>query len=135
MHLVDRRAGEKPLLLLFRKNLLFALKILATGRFAKSGIQVFQMVRLELLHLHIADIRNNEVLDSSQIGLIGAGCPFVLVALLGKPLHQKLFDGDGGRNQKSSVCQFMFNLFLRFVASSFVEKLSHLLQFLPCSSW
>ena len=26
-------------------------------------------------------------------------------------------------------------VFLRFVASSFVEKLSHLLQILPCSSW
>ena len=65
MYLVDGRAGEKPLLLLFRKNLLFALKILAAGRFAKSSIQVLQMVGLKLLHLHIADVRNNEVLDRS----------------------------------------------------------------------
>ena len=111
MHLVDGRAGEKPLLLFFRKNLLFALKILATGRFAKSGIQVLQMVGLELLHLHIADIRNDEVLDGSQIGLIGAGCPFVLVALLGKPLHQKLFDGDTLIGIRRTVLEYSFKNF------------------------
>ena len=61
--------------LLFRKHLLLALKILTAGRFAKSGIQVLQMVGLELLHLHIADVRNNEVLDRSQIGLIGSAVP------------------------------------------------------------
>ena len=80
------------------------------------------MVGLELLHLHIADVWNNEVLDGSQIGLIGAGCPFVLVALLGKPLHQKLFDGDGGRNQKRSVCQFMFDLFFAICCLLFRGK-------------
>ena len=108
---MDGCSREKPLLLFFRKHLLFALKILAARRFAEGRIQVFQMVGLELLHLHIADVRNNEVLDRSQIGLIGLRCPLVLVALLGKPLHQKLFDGDGGRNQKRSVYQFMFDLF------------------------
>ena len=122
VYLVDGRAGEKTLLLFFRERLLFALIILAAGRFAESGIQVFQMVRFELLHLHIADIRNNEVLDGSQIGLIGAGCPLVLVALLGKPLHQKLFDGDGGRNQKRSVCQFMFDLFFAICCLLFRRK-------------
>ena len=132
---MDGRAGEKPLLLFFRKHLLFALIILAAGRFAKGSIQIFQMVGVELLHLHIADIRNDEVLDRSQIGLIGAGGPFVLVALLGKPLHQKLLDGDGGRNQKRSVCQFMFDLFFAICCLLFRGKLSHLLQFLPCSSW
>ena len=30
---------------------------------------------------------------------------------------------------------FRLQVHVRFVASSFVEKLSHLLQFLPCSSW
>lgn len=70
------------------------------------------MVRLELLHLHIADVRDDKILDRSQIGLIGLRCPLVLVALFGKPLHQKLFDGDGGRNQKGSGRQFMLDLFL-----------------------
>ena len=92
------------------------------------------MVRLELLHLHIADIRNNEILDRSQIGLIGLRCPLVLVALLGKPLHQNSLTVmvDGIRKVPfASSCSICF---LRFVASSFVEKLSYLLQFLPCSS-
>ena len=119
---MDGCSREKPLLLFFRKHLLFALIILAAGRFAESGIQVFQMVRLELLHLHIADVRNNEVLDGSQIGLIGAGGPLVLVALLGKPLHQKIFDSDGGRNQKRSVCKFVFDLFLAICCLLFRRK-------------
>ena len=37
-----------------------------------------------------------------------------------------------GKVPFASSCSICF---LRFVASSFVEKLSHLLQFLPCSSW
>ena len=86
---MDCRTGEKPLLLFFRKHLFLAFKILTAGRFAKGSIQIFQMVGFELLHLHIADVRDDKILDGSQIGLIGAGCPFVLVALLGKPLHQK----------------------------------------------
>ena len=37
-----------------------------------------------------------------------------------------------GKVPFASSCSICF---LRFVASSFVEKLSHLLQFFPCSSW
>ena len=37
-----------------------------------------------------------------------------------------------GKVPFASSCSICF---LRFIASSFVEKLSHLLQFLPCSSW
>ena len=132
---MDGRAGEKPLLLFFRKHLLFALIILAAGHFAESGIQIFQMVGFELLHLHIADVRNNEVLDRSQIGLIGLRCPLVLVALFGKPLHQKLFDGDGGRNQKRSVCQFMFDLFFAICCLLFRGKTFPFVAVFPCSSW
>ena len=119
---MDGCAGEKPLPLFFRKNLLFALIILAAGRFAEGRIQVFKMVGLELLHLHIADVRDDKILDGTQIGLIGAGCPFVLVALLGKPLHQKLLDGDGGRNQKRSVCKFVFDLFFAICCLLFRRK-------------
>ncbi len=55
MNLVDRRAGKKPLLLLFRQFLLLSLDIRTARRFAQGRIEVLHVVGLELLRLHAAD--------------------------------------------------------------------------------
>ena len=70
------------------------------------------MVGLELLHLHAADIRDNEVLDGGKVRFVGFGCPLVLVALLGQPIHEELCYRHRGRDQKSASCQFMLDLLL-----------------------
>ena len=61
VHLVDRRAGKEPLLLLFGQFLLLALDIRTAGRFAQGRIEVLHVVGLEFLHLHAADIGDDEV--------------------------------------------------------------------------
>ena len=63
VHLMDSRAGKKPLFLLFGQFLLLSLDIRTAGRFAQGRIEVFHVVGLELLHLHAADIGDNQVLD------------------------------------------------------------------------
>ena len=70
------------------------------------------MIGLELLHLHAADIGDNEVLDGGKVGFVGLGCPLVLAALLGQPVHQELRHRHGGRDQKGASRQFVFNLLL-----------------------
>ena len=63
MNLVDGGAGKKPLLLLFSQFLFLALNIRTAGRFAQGRVEVFHVIGLELLHLHAADIGDNQVLD------------------------------------------------------------------------
>ena len=59
--------------------------------------------------------------------------PLSVCGYSGGKLERCTFSVDGIRNVPfASSCSICF---LRFVASSFVEKLSHLLQSLPCSSW
>ena len=55
VHLMDSRAGKKPLFLLFGQFLLLSLDIRTAGRFAQGRIEVFHVVGLELLRLHAAD--------------------------------------------------------------------------------
>ena len=110
MNLVDGGAGKEPLLLFFGQLLLFALDIRAAGRFAQGRVEVFHVVRLEFLHLHAADIGDNQVLDGGKVGFVGLGCPLVFAALLGQPIHQELCHRHRGRNQKSAGRQLMLNL-------------------------
>ena len=112
MNLVDGRAGKEPLLLLFGQVLLLTLDIRTAGRFAQSRVEVFHVVGLELLHLHAADIGNDKVLDGGGVGFVGFGCPFVLAALLGQPIHEELCHRHRGRDQKGASRQFVFNLLL-----------------------
>ena len=70
------------------------------------------MVGLEFLHLHAADIGDNKVLDGGKVGFVGFGCPLVLAALLGQPIHEELCHRHRGRNQKSASRQFVLDLFL-----------------------
>ena len=72
--------------------LLFAFDILAARRLAQSAVQVFQVIRFQLLHLHVSDIRNDQILNGGQVGLIGLGRPLVFAALFGQPVHQELTD-------------------------------------------
>ena len=81
MHFVDGGAGKESLLLLFGQFLLLSLDIRTAGRFAQGRIEVFHVVGLEFLHLHAADIGDNEILNGGKIGFVGLGCPLVLAAL------------------------------------------------------
>ena len=62
MHLMDGGAGKEPLLLLFRQFLLLSLDIRTAGRFAQGRVEVFHVVGLKFLHLHAADIGDNNCL-------------------------------------------------------------------------
>ena len=134
MHLMDRRAGKESLLLLFGQVLLLTLDIRTTGRFAQGRVEVFHVVGLELLHLHAADIGDNEILDGGKVGFVGFWGPLVLAALLGQPIHEEFCHRHRGRNQKSARRQFAFNLLFCSLPPLLWEKLSHLSQLLPCSS-
>ena len=112
MNLVDRRAGKEPLLLLFGQFLLLALNIRTAGCFAQGRVEVFHVVGLEFLHLHITDIGDNQILDGGKVGFVGLGSPLVFAALLGQPIHEELCHRHRGRNQKSASSQFVLNLFL-----------------------
>ena len=68
------------------------------------------MVGLEFLHFHAANIGDNQILDGGKVGFVGFGCPFVLVALLGQPLHQELSYRHRGRDQEGSGRQLMLDL-------------------------
>ena len=70
------------------------------------------MVGLEFLHLHAADIGDNQILDGGKVGFVGLGRPLVLAALLGQPIHEELCHRHRGRDQKSASSQFMLDLLL-----------------------
>ena len=112
VHLMDRCAGKETLLLLFGQFLLLALNIRTAGRFAQGRIEVFHVVGLEFLHLHAADIGDNQILDGGKVGFVGLGSPLVFAALLGQPVHQELCHRHRGRDQEGSRCQLVFDLFL-----------------------
>ena len=96
--LMEGSAGEGALLLLGREVSPFAAYILTARGLAQGVVQGFDVVGTQLLHLHLPDIRDDEVLDERQIGLVGLGCPLVLAALLGQPVHQKLRHRHRGRD-------------------------------------
>ncbi len=112
VYLMDGRSRKQSLLLLFGQFLLLSLDIRAAGRFAQGRVEVFHVVGLEFLHLHAADIGDNEVLDGGKVRFVGFGGPLVLAALLGQPIHQELCHRHRGRNQKSASRQLVFDLLL-----------------------
>ena len=81
--LMEGSAGEGALLLLGREVSPLATHILSAGGLAQGVVQGFDVVGSQLLHLHLPDIGDDEVLDERQIGLVGFRCPLVLAALLG----------------------------------------------------
>ena len=122
VHLMDSRAGKKPLFLLFGQFLLLSLDIRTAGRFAQGRIEVFHVVGLEFLHLHAADIGDNKVLDGGKVGFVGLGCPLVFAALLGQPIHEELCYRHRGRNQESTSRQFMLDLLFSVCCLLFCGK-------------
>ena len=114
MDLMEGSAGEGALLLLGRKVSPLAAHILSARGLAQGVVQGFDVLRPQLLHLHLPDIGDDEVLDEGQIGLVGLGCPLVLAALLGQPVHQELCHRHGGRDQKIAGRQLMLDLLLAF---------------------
>ena len=112
--LMEGGAGEGALLLLGREVSPLAAHILSAGGLAQGVVQGFDVVGSQLLHLHLPDIRDDEVLDERQIGLVGLGCPLVLAALLGQPVHQELRHRHRGRDQEITGRQLVLDLFLAF---------------------
>ena len=112
--LMEGSAGEGALLLLGREVSPFAAHILSARGLAQGVVQGFDVVGPQLLHLHLPDIGDDEVLDERQIGLVGLGCPLVLAALLGQPVHQELRHRHGGRDQEIAGRQLMLDLLLAF---------------------
>jgi len=107
-------AGKGALLLLGREVSPLAAHILPAGGLAQGVVQGFDVVGPQLLHLHLPDIGDDEVLDERQIGLVGLGCPLVLAALLGQPVHQELCHRHRGRDQEVAGRQLMLDLLLAF---------------------
>ena len=122
MDLMEGSAGEGALLLLGRKVSPLAAHILSARGLAQGVVQGFDVLRPQLLHLHLPDIGDDEVLDERQIGLVGLGCPLVLAALLGQPVHQELCHRHGGRDQEIAGRQFMLDLLLAFHRLLFCGK-------------
>ena len=112
--LMEGSAGEGALLLLGREVSPLAAHILSARGLAQGVVQGFDVVGSQLLHLHLPDIRDDEVLDEGQIGLVGFWCPLVLAALLGQPVHQELCHRHGGRNQEIAGRQLVLDLLLAF---------------------
>ena len=107
-------SGKGALLLFGREVSPLAAHILSAGGLAQGVVQGFNVVGPQLLHLHLPDIGDDEVLDERQIGLVGLGCPLVFAALLGQPVHQELSYRHRGRDQKVAGRQLMLDLFLAF---------------------
>ena len=99
VNLMEGSAGEGALLLLGREVSPLAAHILPARGLAQGVVQGFDVVGPQLLHLHLPDIGDDEVLDERQIGLVGLGCPLVLAALLGQPVHQELCHRHRGRRR------------------------------------
>ena len=114
MDLMEGSAGEGALLLLGRKVSPLAAHILSARGLAQGVVQGFDVLRPQLLHLHLPDIGDDEVLDEGQIGLVGLGCPLVLAALLGQPVHQELCHRHRGRDQEIAGRQLVLDLLLAF---------------------
>ena len=114
MDLMEGSAGEGALLLLGRKVSPLAAHILSARGLAQGVVQGFDVLRPQLLHLHLPDIGDDEVLDERQIGLVGFRCPLVLAALLGQPVHQELCHRHRGRDQEIAGRQLMLDLLLAF---------------------
>jgi len=112
--LMKGSAGKGALLLLGREVSPLAAHILPAGGLAQGVVQGFDVVGPQLLHLHLPDIGDDEVLDERQIGLVGLGCPLVLAALLGQPVHQELCHRHRGRDQEVAGRQLMLDLLLAF---------------------
>ena len=122
MDLMEGSAGEGALLLLGRKVSPLAAHILSARGLAQGVVQGFDVLRPQLLHLHLPDIGDDEVLDEGQIGLVGLGCPLVLAALLGQPVHQELCHRHGGRDQEIAGRQLVLDLLLAFDRLLFCGK-------------
>ena len=48
-------------------------------------------------------------MDGGEVGFVGFGCPLVLAALLGQPIHEELCHRHRGRNQERAGGQFMLD--------------------------
>ena len=107
--LVDRGAGQQPLLLLLGKFLLHTVHILPAGCLGKGGIELLNVVGSQFLHLPFPDIRHDEILHH-RYGLgVGLGGPLVLGGLDRDPFVQHLLHRHGVGDEECAVQQFLFD--------------------------
>ena len=81
------------------------------------------MVGLELLHLHAADIGDNEILNGGKVGFVGFGCPLVLAALFRQPVHQEL------------IIPYISSMEMQKLKPYHMENLYTTLSKTPCGSY
>ena len=107
--LVDRGAGQQPLLLLLGKFLLHTVHILPAGCLGKGGIELLNVVGSQFLHLPFPDIRHDEILHH-RYGLgVGLGGPLVLGGLDRDPFVQHLLHRHGVGDEECAVQQFFLD--------------------------
>ena len=106
---VNGRAGQQPLLLVFRKLLLFAVNILATGGLAQGGVELLNVIGAEVLHLPLSDIRHDEVLHHRHRLGVGLGRPLVFAGLNGNPLVQHFLHRHCIGHEEGAVQQFLLH--------------------------
>ena len=106
---VNGRAGQQPLLLVFRKLLLLAVNVLTAWGLAQGGVELLNVVGAEVLYLPISDIRHDEVLHHRHRLGVGLGRPLVFAGLNGDPLVQHLLDRHGVGHEEGTIQQFLLH--------------------------
>ena len=106
---VNGRAGQQPLLLVFRKLLLLAVNVLTAWGLAQRGVELLDVVGAEVLHLPLADIRHDEVLHHRHGLRVGLWRPLVLAGLNGNPLVEHLLHRHCIWHEECTIQQFLFD--------------------------
>ena len=88
MDFPDGSTRQKLPLLFVGERLLDTLLIQSTRCPAQRGVELFEVIRLNLLNLFLAEIGHDKILDHGYRVGVGFGCPLVLAGLDGKPLVQ-----------------------------------------------
>ena len=100
----------------------FCTVVIFAGRFCNGRNCLKMCVGFCIRSAEPDDIGDNEVLDGGKIGFVGLGCPLVLAALLGQPVHKELCHRHRGRNQESTSRQLMLDLFFSARCLLFCRK-------------
>ena len=88
MDFPDGSTRQKLPLLFVGERLLDTLLIQPARCPAQRGVKLFEVIRLNLLNLLLAEIGHDKILDHGYRVGVGLGCPLVLAGLDGEPLVQ-----------------------------------------------
>ena len=131
MDFPDGSTRQKLPLLFVGERLLDTLLIQSARCPAQRGVELFEVIRLNLLNLLLAEIGHDKILDHGYRVGVGFGCPLVLLDWMGSHLYSisATVIASGMRNVPSSSS--FSTVILRSCASALVLKVSQPLQGLP----